>query len=179
MQRKTRASKQKPESSISSSASVPAASSLPASKTRKFNETSEAPVAKKLKTVAETESDEESEREIDDSVRDPDYQSSSTNGSEDDDNDSLESFVNQATTTKSTPASNVARSKSTPASNARSTSTPASNLSRKLQSTPRIPVVTSSLPSGFKHYIIEGTANGNFCSLNVWLKVFKHMFKGF
>jgi len=119
--------------------------------------------------VAETESDEESEREIDDSVGDPDYQSSSTNGSEDDDNDSLESFVNQATTTKSTPASNVARSKSTPAS----------NLSRKLQSTPRIPVVTSSLPSGFKHYIIEGTANGNFCSLNVWLKVFKHMFKGF
>ena len=38
---------------------------------------------------------------------------------------------------------------------------------------------TTSLPSGFKHYIIEGTANGNFCSVNVWLKVFKHMFKGF
>ena len=158
-----------------SSAFVPAASAPPASKTRKFNETSKAPAAKKPKTVAETDSDENSEREIDDSIGDPDYQSSSMNGSEDDEDDSLESFVNQAATAKSTPASNVERSKSTPAS----------NVSRKLQSssgkksTPRIPVVTTSLPSGFKHYIIEGTANGNFCSVNVWLKVFKHMFKGF
>ena len=147
-----------------SSAFVPAASAPPASKTRKFNETSKAPAAKKPKTVAETDSDENSEREIDDSIGDPDYQSSSMNGSEDDEDDSLESFVNQAATAKSTPASNV---------------------SRKLQSssgkksTPRIPVVTTSLPSGFKHYIIEGTANGNFCSVNMWLKVFKHMFKGF
>ena len=91
--------------------------------------------------MPETESDEESEREIDD-VIDSDYQGSSKNGSEDDEVDSLQSYVNQATS-KSTPASNFSRK--------------TQNSSGK-KSTPRIPVVTACLPSGYKRYIIEGTS---------------------
>ena len=49
---------------------------------RKFNKTSKAPAAKKLKTMAEVELDEESERENDDDVLDSDYRGSSKNGSE-------------------------------------------------------------------------------------------------